>query len=227
MDLKEDGLHIWRYTVDAQEYHLEKTSPLLSREEQERCNAYMNEAEKIRYTCNHRFVRHVLAKYLGILPAQVAFSHAKRGKPFIKDSGIFFNYSYRSTFGLLAIAKQEVGVDIEKIKPLHDLVTFADFSFSTREKEIIFKSDEKIFQDTLFTFWTFKEAIIKCLGVGLNADLTQIDLSDFFYKDVNPLAFDGGTTYTIKRMQALDGYKAAFAVKGEISSCAEFNFSAH
>ncbi len=225
MDLKAGELHIWRYTHNENDYQAEKTEPLLSKEERERCEEYVQEPEKIRYTCNHRFVRQIMAKYLNLLPAQIKFNKTSMGKPFIENSNLFFNYSYRTTFCLLAISKtNEVGVDIEKMKILQDVPTFASFTFSEKEKEIIFKSNAEKFQDTLFTFWTFKEAAIKALGVGLNANLTQIDLSEFFYSDINPLLFDSNSIYTIKQINALDGYKAAFAVKGKIHIYSEFNY---
>jgi 4'-phosphopantetheinyl transferase len=226
MNFKESDLHIWRYELDEEEYHLEKTEPMLSAYEQARCKEYMNEAEKIRYTCNHRFVRRVLATYLNMPASAITFSQAPMGKPFVKGSSLYFNYSYRTTFGLLAVSKhQEIGVDIERMKPLQDTPTFASFSFSEKEKEIIFGTSEERFQETLFTFWTFKEAIIKALGVGLNADLTQIDLSDFFYSNTNPLSYDDNAVYTIQQINALKGYKAAFAIKGAVRNYSEFNFN--
>lgn len=226
MTLKEGELHIWRYTLDEAEYQAEKVLPLLSKEEQERCAEYLNEAEKIRYTCNHRFVRQVLAKYLHVEPSHIIFSKASMGKPFIEGVDLYFSYSYRTTFCLLAISKQrEVGIDIEKIKVLQDPPTFASFSFSEEERKIIFDSPEDSFQNTLFTFWTFKEAIIKALGVGLNADLTKIDLSGFLYKEFNPLAFDNNAAYTMKQIKAIENYKAAFAIKGELKAYKEFNFN--
>jgi len=226
MNFKESELHIWRYELDEREYDAEKTNPILSAQEQARCNDYIHEAEKIRYTCNHRFVRRVLATYLNMPASHVTFSYAAMGKPFIKDASLFFNYSYRTTFGLLAISRQqEPGVDIERMKTLQDTPTFASFSFSDKEKEIIFNSADEDFQETLFTFWTFKEAIIKALGVGLNADLTKIDLSDFFYNHVNPLVYDHNEVYTIKQINAIKGYKAAYAIKGHVSNYREFNFN--
>ncbi len=225
IDLKEDDLHIWRYILDEEEYHAEKSMPLLSDEEHQRCDWYMNETEKIRYICNHRFVRQVLSKYMNIPASEIIFCHAKMGKPFIKNSNLFFNYSYRSSLGLLALSKKgEVGVDIEKIKVLQDPPTFASFSFSEKESNILFKSDPENFQDILFTFWTFKEAIIKALGVGLNADLTKIDLADFLYSDLNPLAFEGNAIYTIKELKVQQGYKAAFAIKGQQQTFTEYNY---
>jgi 4'-phosphopantetheinyl transferase len=225
MELQKGEVHIWKYILDQQEYEVERAKPVLSVEEKKRCSEYLNDTEKIRYTCNHRFVRQVLSKYTGTSPEQIKFSKGKWGKPFIETSDLFFSYSYRTTFCLLAISKQtEIGVDIEKIKILQDAKTFASFSFSEKEREIIFNSDKSAFLDTLFTFWTFKEAAIKALGVGLNADLTQIDLSDFYYTEQNSLAFDEGALYTIKRLGAEPGYKAAVALKGRLKHLVEFDF---
>lgn len=98
----------------------------------------------MRYICNHRFVRNVLSLYLNIAASKINFDLEPRGKPYIKNSNLFFNYSYRASYGLLAISKnQAVGVDIEKIKPLQDILTFSEFSFSEKEKEIIFKSENE------------------------------------------------------------------------------------
>ena len=226
MDLKDGDLHIWRYSLNGQDYRTEKESPVLSKEEQNRYNAYINESDKIRYIGNHRFVRQVLSKYLNILPAQVQFSQTAMGKPYVENSGLFFNYSYRGDFGILALSRnEEVGVDIEKMRILQDIPTFTEFCFSEKEKQIIFKSDKEKFQETLFIFWTFKEAIIKSLGVGLNVDISEIDLSDFFYKELNALAYDGGNAYTIKNIDAPQGFMAAFAMKGKVSNYTEFNYS--
>lgn len=218
-------LHIWRYTHKQEDHVAESTHPLLSKQEQERCAAYLNDAEKIRYTCNHRFVRQVLSRYTGLSPREIVFSHAQHGKPFIKGSDIFFSYSYRADQCLLAVSRQEkVGVDIEKMKTLQDLHTFADFCFSEQEKQIIFGSGEALLQDTLFTFWTFKEAIIKALGVGLNTDLTHIELSGFLHQEANALSADGNNLYTMRRISSPSGYRAAFAVEGKVLNYHEFDF---
>ena len=115
---------------------------------------------------------------------------------------------------------------VEKVRYEWDewLKGIIEKSLSEKEKEMIFKSKGEKLQETLFTFWTFKEAIIKALGVGLNADLTQIDLSDFFYSGSNPLAFDNNSIYTIKRIKAPEGCMAALAIKGKAGSCTEFNY---
>ena len=113
------------------------------------------------------------------------------------------------------------------MKPLQDILTFSEFSFSEQEKEIIFKSENKKNVETLFTFWTFKEAIIKLLGIGLNADLTKIDLSDFFYSELNSLSYSNNEMFTIKKIIVNQGFKAAFALKGNLLKYQEFDFNEH
>ena len=224
MEIRSGEVHIWRNTLNEKQFILEKQESLLSEEEKRRCNEYMYEAEKVRYTCNHRFVRQVLSNYMKVEASSIEFSIANLGKPFIKNAGLFFNYSYRDKICVLAISRDaEIGIDIEKIKLLHDLNTFAAFSFSERERKIIFESSPEKFESTLFTFWTFKEAIIKALGIGLNADLTQIDLSDFLYHETNQLTFANHDLYTIKSIKSLDGYKSAIAIRGKINSIIEFD----
>ena len=228
MDLKNEELHIWKYSLNTEDYISEKNNPLLSKNEVTRCNQFLQESDKIRYICNHRFVRNVLSLYLNIAASKINFDLEPRGKPFIKNSNLFFNYSYRASHGLLAISKnQAVGVDIEKMKPLQDILTFSEFSFSEQEKEIIFKSENKKNVETLFTFWTFKEAIIKLLGIGLNADLTKIDLSDFFYSELNPLSYSNNEIFTIKKIIVNQEFKAAFALKGNLLKYQEFDFNEH
>ena len=228
MDLKNGELHIWKYSLNTEDYISEKNNPLLSKNELTRCNKFLQESDKMRYICNHRFVRNVLSLYLNIAASKISFDLETRGKPYIKNSNLFFNYSYRASYGLLAISKnQAVGVDIEKMKPLQDILTFSEFSFSEKEKQIIFKSENEKKLEPLFTFWTFKEAIIKLLGIGLNADLTKIDLSDFFYSELNPLSYSNNEIFTIKKIIVNQEFKAAFALKGNLLKYQEFDFNEH
>ncbi len=214
-------LHIWRYTVNEQDYIAEQTNPILSVEETEKSKRFVREEHTINYVCNHRFVRNVLAVYLNILPSEIKFSITDLGKPFIENSNLFFNVSHSKNQALLAISKDgEVGVDIEYMKDLQDAITFSNYSFSDEEKAMIFKNKE-IDKDVLFTFWTFKEAYIKATGTGLSVDISKINLSDFYGNEVHKFRND---TWTLKRLQADEGYKAAFAIAKQIDKVAEFRY---
>ena len=88
-----------------------------------------------------------------IQPSEIEYGYHHFGKPCVKNSAIFFNHSYRNNLGIIAISNiGEIGVDIEFIKPLQDVKTFADFSFSEHEKSMIFDYN-KFDEDVFFTFW--------------------------------------------------------------------------
>ena len=214
-------LHIWRYTVNEKDYVAEQTNSILSMEETEKSKRFVREEHTIDYVCNHRFVRNVLAAYLNILPSEIKFSITDLGKPFIENVGLFFNVSHSKNQALLAISKDaEVGVDIEYMKDLQDAITFSNYSFSEKEKAMICKN-QQIDKDVLFTFWTFKEAYIKATGTGLSVDISKINLADFYTNEVHKF---GDDIWTLKRLQANEGYKAAFAIVGKIDTLIEFKY---
>ena len=214
-------LHIWRYTVNEQDYLAEQTNSILSVDEIEKSKRFIRKEHTLDYVCNHRFVRNVLAAYLNILPAEIKFGVTDLGKPYIENIDLFFNVSHSKNQALLAISKDgEVGVDIEYMKDLQDAVTFSNYSFSEQEKAMIFKNGQ-IDKDVLFTFWTFKEAYIKATGTGLSVDISKINLADFYTNEV--LKF-GDNTWALKRLQADEGYKAAFAIAQPVDKITEFMF---
>ena len=216
-------LHIWQYAVNEQDYIAEKINPILSIEEREKSTRFIQEQHAIKYVCNHRFMRNVLGAYLNVLPAEIKFSHTALGKPYIENANLFFNLSHRNKYGLLAIFKDaEVGVDIEYIKELQDVATFSSYSFSEQEKAMIF-SDNKTNPEILFTFWAFKEAYIKATGTGLSVDISKINLADFFDKETNIMP-DDNKLWTLKRLKAEVGYKAAFATIGKVDKLIEFKY---
>jgi 4'-phosphopantetheinyl transferase len=222
MNLQKGELHIWRYTLNEQDYNSEKNLPILSTEEQEKYKRFLNQLDAVKYICNHRFMRHVLSRYLNTQSQEIKYNYTALGKPSVKNSDLFFSLSHRNKYGLLAISKDnEVGIDIEQIKKLQDVSTFASFSFTEKEKAIIFNNDQ-VNQESLFTFWTFKEAFIKATGTGLSVDISKINLSDFFYNKTNALPFDNNNLWTIEKINAEEGYKAAFAIKGKVGKCVEF-----
>ena len=222
--LKTGELHIWQYAVNENDYLAEKENPILSLEETEKYKKFIHEKDVVKYVCNHRFLRQVLASYLNLNPKEIEFSYTKLGKPFIKKSNLFYSLSRRNKYGLLAVSKDdEVGVDIEYMKDLQDVVTFSNYSFSEEEKAMIF-SEEKINIETLFTFWAFKEAYIKATGTGLSVDISKINLADFYHHETSNFPFNNNALWTLKRLEVEEGYKAAFAIKGKVESVLRFEF---
>ncbi len=225
LPLPKNELHVWRYILRQEDYLNELENPVLSEEEKVSYSRFVYEKDKRKYICNHVFRRYVLAQYLGVRPADIKYSYTNFGKPFFAEGNIEFSHSYRADLGLLALYNgSEVGIDIEQIKEMQDVHTFCDFSFSEAEKKLIF-ANGSFDQSTFFSLWTFKEAFIKAIGTGLNADITQFDLADFAHQEMKEMEYKGKAHWIIKKLPAQEGFEAAYAVKGEVQKLVEFNYN--
>ncbi|MDF4221129.1 4'-phosphopantetheinyl transferase superfamily protein [Maribacter sp. M208] len=99
----------------------------------------------------------------------------KDKKPFIENSAIKFNISHSNDVIVCAITSVgEVGVDVEKIND----VNIQDFKgqFSKVEYDAIINSSNELQQ--FYTYWTQKEAVVKCYGSGLNIPLDSFEIID-------------------------------------------------
>jgi 4'-phosphopantetheinyl transferase len=95
---------------------------------------------------------------------------SKNGKPYIE--GLSFSISHTENRVVCAISENgEIGLDIEKIKPI-DLQNFVAFFTETEMQTIKAASDP---MDVFYRYWTRKESIIKALGTNL-AYLHKIEI---------------------------------------------------
>lgn len=84
--------------------------------------------------------------------------------------GVYFNLSHSHGWTVLALSDREVGVDIERIKPVDMRLAkrfFADGEWA--QIEAAGDGAEALF----YRFWTVKEAYLKALGTGLNRPLNS------------------------------------------------------
>ncbi|MBF0302228.1 MAG: 4'-phosphopantetheinyl transferase superfamily protein [Desulfamplus sp.] len=119
------------------------------------------------------------------------------GKPFIPNS-VGFNISHSEHCSICAFnlpenninKSSDIGVDIERIKPIE----FIDFFnlFTRAEQEIITTSVSPL--HSFYDIWTRKESVLKAQGSGLTNHLNKFCVSK------NSTVLDGNTwhTYPIK-----------------------------
>lgn len=95
------------------------------------------------------------------------------GKPYL-DSTVFFNLSHSGQYVICAFYHDEIGIDIEQIKP----VEIVDFStiFSDQEKNHLTSSPDP--QKDFYRFWTIKESVIKAEGKGVSIPLAQVNSAE-------------------------------------------------
>lgn len=88
----------------------------------------------------------------------------EHGKPYI-ENGPFFSISHCKESIAVAVDEQPVGVDIEGIRHAYDELIRRTMN-EEEQAEIVAAED----RDRAFTrFWTQKEAIVKCLGTGIES----------------------------------------------------------
>ncbi len=123
-------------------------------------NTYFQEIDKIEYICN------------------------ESGKPYIKDSNLYFSLSHSNGIVALTVSKEEIGLDIELIKDVKDTLArriMNDLEYSTYQS--LNKESKKIY---FFEVWTSKEAYIKKLGTSITLTPSNISIEeDVLLKKIN------------------------------------------
>lgn len=151
---------------------------LMSEERRQRCDSYRSDDDKKRCIAADLLLRRQLGMFLGLPPESFCFEVSEKGKPYLRDHSCFFNVSHAGDFVAVALNPAcEVGIDIEKIRPVRSAV--ARHIFSDKDNLFVFGTSEipeGIIEDTdmlerFFRVWTYKEAYVKMTGEGIRNDL--------------------------------------------------------
>jgi 4'-phosphopantetheinyl transferase len=151
----------------------------LSADEQERARRFHFERDRRRFAAARGLLRHLLGGYLGLDPARLRLRYGPWGKPSLaEDEGLRFNVSHSGGRALLAFAwRLDVGVDVERIRPVPEAEDLARRYFSPREGADLLRLAEGERQAAFFRCWTRKEAFVKATGDGLSRPLAAFDVT--------------------------------------------------
>jgi len=110
----------------------------------------------------------------GLSQTEAAIVYNENGKPYLKDSGIFFNLSHSGKYAVCAFSDEEVGVDIEELSDapqelMRAVCTDAEYRYllADREKQ----------KEDFFRLWTVKESFMKCIGTGLATEPARLEVA--------------------------------------------------
>lgn len=127
-------------------------------------------------------LRRILGQYLGCQPEQVRFGYGPFGKPALLETPstgkVSFNLAHSAGLVLYAITRdQEVGIDVERLRPIEEMEQIAERFFSSGERRALQALPAQQRQEAFFTCWTRKEAYLKALGSGLARSLAEFEVS--------------------------------------------------
>lgn len=159
--------------------NLENTHKYLSVEECEKLKKITSESRQREFVSGRLLLRHLLAQHLDCAAHELKLELAASGKPFCSHpKSPYFSISHSNNYVAVALCSEEVGVDIERVKPERNFDLIAQNYYSDSEnKQLKLIKDNKSKLDYFYQLWVLKEAIVKASGQGLACSLTQIDLS--------------------------------------------------
>jgi 4'-phosphopantetheinyl transferase len=169
-------VHVWSVDLDAPD--LGVLGGMLTADELLRAGAKQSEQGRRRAVATRAAVRALLASYLGRPPDELAFGAGPHGKPRLEPaSPLRFNLSHSGPLALIAAANaREVGIDLEQVKPRHDLPGLARRMFAEAEREAIAAADPDDADRAFYRHWVAKEAFVKATGRGLGASLRSFEV---------------------------------------------------
>jgi len=147
-----DDVHVWRLRLD----DVESDHP---------------EPRRHRLTRRRDAIRRLLATYAGEEPGALRIVRDERGKPHLAaeaDNRIHFSVSDCDGLALLAVAADaDVGVDVERIRPIRGWERLAERWLSGGSREAIDMVEPAMRGGAFLGEWTRREAVLKACGTGL------------------------------------------------------------
>src|SRR5262245_5987926 len=217
-----DVVQVWRVPLDSESQSDSAVMTMLSVAERERANRFRFDADRDRFVRAHTALRMILASYLHAAPEELVFREGAHGKPFVDCPAdavpLRFNLSHSDNLALVAVARgREVGVDVERVRPVSDMAGIAARFFSPLERQALDRVAPDKRLRAFFATWVAKEAYLKACGDGLTRVLRDFDVA--IGEETQPRLLvvrdrpGDETRWTLGRLDLGDVHVAALAVQ--------------
>ena len=213
-------VHLWLAQLAGTQKELELCRALLAPDEQIAAARFKFPQLAERYTFARAILRVLLGHYLQTAPESIRLAYNPSGKPRVSSprTNLAFNLSHSADMALYGFTRDaELGVDLERTKPLDYLPGLAARFFHPRESADLLALPECNRTGAFFTCWTRKEAYLKARGEGLSESLDSFRVS---LGSENPVPlFDASGadlvgSWTLHSLTAPPGFHAALAYSG-------------
>jgi len=220
--LPDHEVHIWLAELNQPPATHDEAILSLPPDEMARANRFVYAKDRRRFIVCRTALRNILANYLETNPEDIHFQYGKNGKPCLSVENapfnIQFNIAHSDDIALLAFSRDHaIGVDIEHIRDLPDMMKMAERVFTAREHEIFCRLPSDTQSNHFFDAWVAKEAVLKATGDGLSLPMDNLELSTVSELMIGQPdwqnAFIHDRRWMIGTFFALPFYTAAFAVE--------------
>jgi 4'-phosphopantetheinyl transferase len=189
-DLDAGAIHVWIADLDTAADR--RLLGLLSADERARAAQMLSASVGRRWSCSRALLRVLLGAYLETDPRALRLRTDARGRPLIgvtrvgasgvAESGAgeqrsargrpSFSVSHSGSVALYAfVPRGSVGVDVELARPRRHTLALAARAFGGRESSRLETLDPEARDREFLRMWARLEAMLKCGGGGIGADL--------------------------------------------------------
>ena len=169
-------VQLWSWSLRVEESTAESLKKFLSPDEILLADKYATHRLKVRYLAGRGGLRQILGAVLGQPAASLRFCYEAAGKPQLVDyPSLHFNLAHSADEALLAIAKQPVGIDLEKLREIQNQAELVRRWFSESEVAQYESLNDVSKREFFFRLWTGKEAVIKLFGGSIGEGLRDIE----------------------------------------------------
>jgi 4'-phosphopantetheinyl transferase len=203
--LEPDKVHVWVARLEPESAESPRRLAATTDAERERASRFRRREDAERYLAAHGALRLLLADYLACDPTALRFGARENGKPFLEGACLEFNLSHSGALALIAVARsRQVGVDVERLRPMPDLETVAARVCSPAELAALADLAEPHRERAFFAMWTRKEALAKATGDGIAGVV----------RAARNALVDAEDRWTLVEVSDLPGYAACVAAEG-------------
>jgi 4'-phosphopantetheinyl transferase len=226
--LDQAEVHVWTCRLDAAPDAIAYWTTLLADDEMARAARFRVSTDRDRFIVAHALLRRLLATYLETDPARLLFGQAAFGKPFLIDHPeLCFSLSHSGDFALVALARCQVGVDVERLDQQIEIDGVAASAFSALELAELRTLVPAERRAAFFRLWTRKEAYVKARGEGLRRPTYSFSVSSRAGDDdallSDAIDSEAGQGWRVGDIAAPAGYCAALAVAQRVWPVQQFD----
>jgi 4'-phosphopantetheinyl transferase len=213
------AVHVWPVSTHAPAAVTEQFWFLLAPDETDRAGRFRFDHLRRSFILARGALRVLLGRYLNIAPGGIEFGYGSKGKPALAaPHRLQFNASHSGDLALFAFTTDcEIGVDVERIRPIPDTEDVAKRFFCAEETAELMALPAGQREHGFFLCWTRKEAYIKATGEGLSTPLDAFRVTlqpsepaGMVHLERDPIA---AQAWTLHDLTPAPGYAAALAYR--------------
>ena len=203
-------VHIWRIPLNGA---VPASLADMADDERRRADAFVRRGDGVRWAASRLALRGILGRYLGMSPLEISFERGRGGKPRAAGADLHYNLTHSFDLALCAVARTEVGVDLEKIRAAPMAAGVAAGIVSADGPIRPGEAGSAELDWAFFHAWTRVEAALKATGEGLSAIDRRSPAWIRALTVSGPVTVDGRPLLLVD-LPVEEGYAGALAIMG-------------